>query len=409
MVPIRATGDATGSSGYSNKRQAERIVKVFSGARPPGRGRFTLAGPRSPVSIPHVSMHERTVFQHIRQRIALPAVLLLALLCVGVAGYRILGAPGTTWLDAIYMTTNVLTTTGFREAVRTDGNAPVMVFTIGLLLFGVSIGVYAISVLTAFIVEGDLTEEFRRSRMKKAIEGMSQHCIVCGVGQTGRAVLGELLATRRQVVVVESNEANSAKIEAEYPDVPLLRGDFTDDDVLLRAGIKRASGVVLCVDSDKDALVATVVARQLNPSIRIVARATDERARERLRTAGADGVVSPAMIGGMRLASELVRPTVVSFLDRMLRARDQSMRIEEVDVPEGSVLAGRSIHELDTRRHANLLVLAVRTPQGETLYNPPHEYTVSPGSTLIVMAESHGVESLQREFRTTVAGNALKG
>ena len=130
-------------------------------AAPPRIPTLTLAALPSPVSIPHVSTHvnthERTVFQHIRQRIALPAVLLLTLMCVGVAGFRILGEPGTTWLNAIYMTTNILTTAGFREAVRTDANAPVMVFTIVLLLFGVSIGVYAISGLTAFSVEGYLT------------------------------------------------------------------------------------------------------------------------------------------------------------------------------------------------------------------------------------------------------------
>jgi voltage-gated potassium channel len=354
-----------------------------------------------------VSTHERGRFQHIRQRIAIPAFLLTGLMCVGVAGYRILGGPGTTWLNALYMTTNVLTTTGFREAVRSEGNAPVMVFTIGLLLFGVSIGVYAISGLTAFIVEGDLTEEFRRRRMTKAIESMSQHYIVCGVGQTGLAVLAELIATRRPVVVVESDESNAVKIEADYPDVPLLRGDFTDDELLLRAGITRAAGVVLCVDSDKDTLVATVVARQLNPSIRIVARATDERARQRLRTAGADGVVSPAMIGGMRLASELVRPSVVNFLDRMLRTHDHSMRIEEIDVPGGSALAGQTIRELDTRQHANLLVLAVHTPDGETLYNPSNEHKVEPGSTLIVMAEAHGVQSMQRAFRSNAEAESL--
>lgn len=345
-----------------------------------------------------MTAHERPLFEQIRRRIAVPAGLLSGLMFAGVVGFRILGGPGTTWLDAIYMTTNVLTTTGFREAVATEGNTPVMVFTIGLLLFGVSIGVYAISVLTAFIVEGDLTEEFRRRRMTKAIEAMSQHYIVCGAGQTGLAVLTELISTGRSVVVVEGNEPNAVKIEADYPDVPLLRGDFTDDQVLLRAGIKRAAGVVLCVDSDKDALVATVVARQINPSIRIVARATDERARERLRTAGADGVVSPAMIGGMRLASELVRPSVVSFLDRMLRAREHAMRIEEIEVPAGSPLAGQTIHALDTRQHANLLVLAVDTPDGETIYNPPQDYKVIPGSTMIVMAEAHGIQAMQRAF-----------
>lgn len=337
------------------------------------------------------------------RRIALPVLLLTALMGIGVAGYRALGEPGTTWLDAVYMTTNVLTTTGFREAVRAEGNPPVVVFTIGLLLFGVSIGVYAISVLTAFIVEGDLTEEFRRRRMTKAIESMSRHYIVCGVGQTGLAVLAELVATRRPVVVVEGDEANALKIEADHPSVPLLRGDFTDDALLLRAGIKRASGVVLCVDSDKDALVGTVVARQLNPTIRIVARATDERARQRLRAAGADGVVSPAMIGGMRLASELVRPTAVNFLDRMLRSHDRSMRIEDIEVPQGSPLDGRTLRELDTRQHANLLVLAVYTRDGEALFNPPQEHRVEAGSTLIVMAEERGVESMRRAFGPSVA------
>lgn len=353
------------------------------------------------------STHERSVLQHIRNRIALPVVLLMALMAIGVAGYRILGGPATTWIDAIYMTTNVLTTTGFREAVRTDGNPAVAVFTIALLLFGVSIGVYAISVLTAFIVEGDLTEEFRRRRMMKTIEAMSQHYIVCGVGQTGLAVLTELLATGRSVVVVEGNETNAAKITAEFPNVPLLRGDFTDDELLVQAGISRATGVVLCVDSDKDTLVGAVVARQLNPSIRIVARATDERARQRLKTAGADSVVSPSHIGGMRLASELVRPSVVSFLDRMLRARDQkSMRIEEVHIPERSPLADKTIHDIDVRQHANLLVLAVETPGGETLYNPPHDYRLAPGSTLIVMAESHGVQSMKKAFSARAGRNS---
>lgn len=321
--------------------------------------------------------------------------LLVALMGIGVLGYRVLGGAGTTWLDALYMATNVLTTTGFREAVQVDGNPDVTLFTILLLLFGVSIGVYAISMLTAFIVEGDLTEEFRRRRMRKAIEAMSGHYIVCGAGQTGIAVLAELLQTRREVVVVEGDEANAIKIEAEHPEVPLLRGDFTDDAVLLKAGITRAAGIVLCVDSDKDALVGTVVARQLSPSIRVVARATDERARERLRGAGADGVVSPAMIGGMRLASELVRPTAVNFLDHMLRAHDRSVRIEDITIAKRSAFVGQSLHEIAPRRYANLMLLAVHPSEGAVVYNPPESHRVEAGCTLIVMGEAAGVAAMR--------------
>ena len=345
---------------------------------------------------------DRKNIREVRRRIAVPALLLLATIIVGVTGYHVVGGPATTWVDALYMTVNVLTTTGFREAVKMEGNVPGTVFTIFLMLFGVSIGVYAISVVTAFVVEGDLTEGFRRRRMNRLIDAMSGHYIVCGVGQAGLAVLQELTATRRPVVVIEGDESNAERLEADYPDVPLLRGDFTDDGVLLRAGVARAAGIVLCVDSDKDSLVGTVTARQLNPGIRIVARATDERAIQRLKSAGADGVVSPGLIGGMRLASELVRPSVVSFLDKMLRAKDESMRIEEIDVPEDSPLVGRTILELDTRKYSNLLVLAVQTPANEMIFHPPHEYKVQGGSSLIVMAESHGVQSLQRAFTPSI-------
>ncbi|MBI2796536.1 MAG: potassium channel protein [Gemmatimonadetes bacterium] len=355
----------------------------------------------------HADRQLRSEIRAVRQRLALPIALLGLTMLAGAVGYRLIGGPDVSLLDALYMTVNAVTTTGFREAVDVSRSVAGRVFTMGLLFVGATVGVYSISAVTAFIVEGDLTEGFRRRRMARTIEAMTDHYIICGVGQAGLAVLQELQSTKRQVVVIEADEGNAERLSDEYPEVPILRGDFTDDEVLQRGGITRAAGIVLCVDSDKDSLVGTVMARQLNPAIRIVARATDNRAITRLRSAGADAVVSPGLIGGMRLASELVRPSVVSFLDRMLRATDQSMRIEEVDVPEGSPLAGHTIHELDTRQFANLLVLAVMTPDQKTIYNPPHEMRVSPGSTLIVMAEAHGVSSLQRAFTPAIGSRPV--
>lgn len=355
----------------------------------------------------HADRQLRSEIRAVRQRLALPIALLGLTMLAGAVGYRLIGGPDVSLLDALYMTVNAVTTTGFREAVDVSRSVAGRVFTMGLLFVGATVGVYSISAVTAFIVEGDLTEGFRRRRMARTIEAMTDHYIICGVGQAGLAVLQELQSTKRQVVVIEADEGNAERLSDEYPEVPILRGDFTDDEVLQRAGITRAAGIVLCVDSDKDSLVGTVMARQLNPAIRIVARATDNRAITRLRSAGADAVVSPGLIGGMRLASELVRPSVVSFLDRMLRATDQSMRIEEVEVPDGSPLAGHTIHELDTRQFANLLVLAVMTPDQKTIYNPPHEMRVSPGSTLIVMAEAHGVSSLQRAFTPAIGSRPV--
>lgn len=328
---------------------------------------------------------------------------------VGVLGYLVIGGSNVTLLDAIYMTANVITTAGFRESVDMTSGSAGRIFTIGLLLVGAGVGAYAISTFTAFIVEGDLTEEFRRRRMSRTVDALRNHYIICGVGQAGLAVVQELVATKRTIVIVEADEANAERIEALYADVPLIRGDFTDDDVLLRAGVTRAAGIVLCVDSDKDSLVGTVTARQLNPRIRIIARATDDRAIQRLRSAGADGVVSPGLIGGMRLASELVRPSVVSFLDKMLRAGDGAIRIEEVEVPSDSPLAGHTVRELDTRQYQNLLVLGVQMPDGEVLYHPPQDYRVEAGCRLIVMAEAAGVLTFQKAFTPHRPSGAVPG
>ena len=279
--------------------------------------------------------------KQLRRRFAGAAIVFAATFVVGVIGYRIIGGDAHGWMDAVYMTANVLSTVGFREAVTVQGNSSAMLFTIVLLFFGAGALVYTTSVMTAFIVEGDLTEGFRSRRMQRAIESMKDHYIVCGTGATGHAVLKELIHTERKVVAIESNQERAERLQTEFPTLPVLKDDFTDDEVLARAGAARAAGLVVCTTIAKDALVTTITARQLNPSIRIIARALDERSMERLRHAGADGVVSPALIGGMRMASELVRPAVVSFLDKMLKDRDRNLRVEEVVVPTHSPFVGR--------------------------------------------------------------------
>lgn len=329
-------------------------------------------------------------------RLRLPALLVGGVVLTAVIGYRIIGGSRSSWLEAVYMTANVLTTTGFREAVPVEGRGGALGFTIILMFFGAATVVYATSVVTAFLVEGDLTEGFRRLRMQRMIDAMKGHFIVCGAGQAGLAVLGELSSTQRAAVLIESDEATTERVTTLFPAVPLVRGDFTDDETLLRAGITRAAGIVMCVDDDKDTLVGTVTARQLNPGLRIVARATDEHAMTRLRSAGADAVVSPGIIGGMRLASELVRPSVVGFLDSMLRDKNRNLRIEEVEVPASSPFAGRTVAELDARRGRSLMLLAVcDAKSGEYLYNPDPAYRIEVGSRLIVMGDPGGVLKLR--------------
>ncbi|MDB4907641.1 MAG: hypothetical protein JWO05_2425 [Gemmatimonadetes bacterium] len=342
-------------------------------------------------------MAERSItLRHLQERLAFAALLVLVTFVSGVLGYHVIGGDQHTWMDATYMTANVLTTAGFREAIDVSESNSGMLFTVVLLIFGAGTVVYATSIITAFVVEGDLTQGFRRHRMRRAIRDMKGHHIVCGAGATGHAVLRELVKTERSVVAVELDGQRVKALEQEMPELPVVQGDFTDDQVLLEAGIARASGIVICTAQDKDSLVTTITARQLNPSVRIIARAANERSLARLRQAGADGVVSPALIGGMRMASELVRPSVVSFLDMMLRDTHRNLRIEEVPVPAQSAFAGRSVGELDPHVRANCLLLAVRTSPSEYSYNPPDSTIIAPGMVLIVMGDPEGMRSLAR-------------
>ena len=331
------------------------------------------------------------------RRVAYAALLMLATFVVGIVGYKVIGGPDHSWLDAVYMTANVITTAGFREAVDVRDDPAGEIFTIVLLVFGAATVVYFTSVVTAFVVEGDLTQGFRRRRMQRAIRTMEKHYVVCGASQTGIAVLRELVLTRREALVIEEDEAAVAALQAEFPEVPVLVADFTDDTALVAAGVGRAAGLVLCTDNDKDALVTTVLARQLNPRIRIVARASDERAAARIHHAGADSAISTSRIGGMRMASELVRPSVVSFLDQMLRDTNRNLRIEEVEIPRGSPLVGRRCGDLDLRAHGDLLLLAIRDADtGAYLYNPDAAHALEAGTQLIVMGDPQGMRALRK-------------
>ncbi len=330
------------------------------------------------------------------RRIVTPVAVLFVVYLVGVVGYKLIGGRGHSWLDALYMTTITLTTTGYREVIDITEHPSAMVFTIALLLFGATAVVVTFSMITAYVVEGDLTAGFRRRRMQKRVDAMRAHTIVCGAGQTGSAVVREIVSVGRACVAIESSPERAATFERQFPDVPVLVGDCTDDEMLTTAGITHASGVVVCTDDEKVALVTTVLARQMAPKARLVARAVDDKAASRLRQSGADATVSPGNIGGMRMASELLRPSVVTFLDQMLRDENRNLRIEEVRVEKGSsfdetVVESLRLHEYGT----GLLLLAMRTRDGTYLFNPPAATDVNGGCHLIVMGDPVSVARLQ--------------
>ena len=331
--------------------------------------------------------------RELRWRLAAGALFLVAVTLVGVVGYRIID-PDAGWVNAFYMTAISLTTVGFGEIIDLENNPGGRIFTALLILVGMGGVVYFVSTATAFVLEGQLGHVFWRRRMEKRATRLRDHLVVCGSGATALYTAAELRAVQRDVVVVVEHAEAAAHLQRELPDVPFIIGDPADDEVLRAAGVQRAAGIVACTESDKENLVVTLSARQLNPRVRIVARISEIAHEQKVRKVGADAVVSPNYIGGLRLASELIRPTVVSFLDVMLRDPDTKLRIDEIRIPDSSSAVGRPLGELELEKVEGALLLAVRTRTGEWSYNPPRTRTVEAGEVLIFLGSPWDLNAL---------------
>lgn len=334
------------------------------------------------------------------KRLVAGLAMLVIVVIGGAAGYYLIGRGAWTMGDCIYMTVITVTTVGYGEVLRDmDHVEYARAFTMVLLLFGTGGIVYFASTVTAFIIEGDLKHVLFASRLKKRMKRMKDHVVVCGAGSTGRNVIEELLAAGVPVVAIDVREAELREIADKFPraEFSYVVGDATDDDVMAQTGLERARGVVAALSSDKDNLYLTVSARQVNPGARIVARCAELAHVEKIRKSGADAVVSPNFIGGMRLVSELLRPAVVRFLDDMLRDRRATYRIEEIRLGDGAAGLGTTLRDARVRERFGMTVLAVRASDHQTwIYNPDADERLGPGMTLVVLGSAEQVAELRR-------------
>jgi voltage-gated potassium channel len=343
----------------------------------------------------------------LRERIIVASTALLAIFMIGTAGYYMLGhvyLGAHSWDvgECAYMTVMTITTVGIGELPHLQHVPYGRAFTVAVLLAGLGVAAYFVSALTTYFIEGEFSRSRTRRRMNRSLDKISDHIIVCGIGTTGIHVVEELVWTKWPLVAVDSDARRLEHIQELSAElIPTVEGDATTDETLERAGIRRARGIVAALTDDKDNLFIVVSARQLNPSLRIIAKGVDMQAGEKLKRAGADSVVNPAFIGGVRMVSEMIRPQVVEFLDLMLRDKDKNLRIEEVLVPKGSPLVGKPIFEANIRRHTNLLVVAVREPPpspsqpGSFVYNPGPETLIAENMALIVLGETESVHKLR--------------
>jgi voltage-gated potassium channel len=340
----------------------------------------------------------------LRRRIIIAALLLLVVTSTSVLGYRVLGHD-VGILQALYMAVITLAGVGYGEFVDTSHSAILRIFNMFVVLFGVMITAYVFSSVTAFLVESDYSNMFRRRRMLKRISQLKGHYIVCGLGDTGRHAVTELQKTGTPFVVIELHEENAKKLiehDGElFENLLYIVGDATDEELLDQAGVSRAAGVLTTLPQDKENLVVTVVVRQKNDDVRIVARCTELKFTERMLKAGANSVVSPNMIGGLRLASEVLRPHVVGFLDLMLREQSRTLRVEEIVIQEHSPWHGKSLGSVNLRSHYNLLPMAVKganSQSGQNFWvNPPDMVTLSTGVIIIVMGDVNDIRKARSD------------
>jgi len=329
----------------------------------------------------------------IQKRLISSFVVFFIIILTGTFGYKFMGGEKWTLIDALYMTVITLTTVGYGETHELT-NDSLKIFTIFLIFSGLGVVTYTFSTITAYLVEGDLKDTIRRNRMLKEIKNIKDHIIVCGTGSTGIHILEELIKTHREFVVIETNEETIKKVIHDLKEFPHVIGDATEDETLINAGIKSAGGIIPALSTDKDNLFITITARALNPHIRIIAKVVDLKSRAKLIHAGANVVTSPQLIGGLRMASEMIHPSVTVFLDYMMRAKDTVVRIEEVTTSEKSKLCDKTVVDAAIRRKTGVNLLAIRRNHRFN-YNPKPDETLNTGDTLIVYGDSDQIQKLR--------------
>lgn len=322
-----------------------------------------------------------------------------AIVVFGTLGYHRIEA--WSWGDSVYMTVITLTAVGYDEVHPLS--PPGRVFTTFILFSGITgLGLW-IAFLTSFIVELDLGNALRRRRTLKLIKKMNNHVIVCGAGRTGSQVVEELLMAGESFLVIERDPEKARQVQELLPDVPVIEGDATLDHTLEEASIERARGLIACLSADTDNLFLCVSARHLSSKMEIVARAYEEQTVPKLYRAGANHVVSPNASGAIRMASYMVRPVVVSFLDVATRSPDLTLRMEQETVLESSPHIGKKLADIRLPQYTGLIVIGIRkkNPEGspedfDYVFNPQADTRLDKGDIMIVLGKPDQIDKLRK-------------
>ena len=298
-----------------------------------------------------------------------------------------------SFLDALWHTIITISTVGYGEIhpLSTSGR----IFTMLVIVVAFAVFAYGASAVAAMIFEGQLRKIFVIKRMEKMASKLKNHTIICGLGRTGQAAIKELWKEKIPFVVIEKDESKIEEAKENYPNLIYILGDATQDETLIKAGIKSAANLIVATADDADNLFITLSAKNLNPNLRIVTRANREENVLKLKRAGATEVILPNVIGGLRMASLAIRPSVVTFLDIVTHHGEIDLRLEEVRVLKGSPFHGRLLKDLEIPKKTGVIVIGVRRKDGSFILNPTSTTMILEGDSLIIIGTREQAEKLK--------------
>jgi voltage-gated potassium channel len=329
----------------------------------------------------------------LKKKVYLATFLLFVVLFLGIIGFRLIS--NYSWIDALYMTVITITTVGFGEVIPLDDQSKI--FTIFLILISIIVVGYAISIITEYILSKNNVEELKQKKMQKLIDGFKNHIVICGYGRNGKQAARKLAAHKRSFVVIERDKDVIERLQ--FDNVPYVIGNANEDEILLQAGVDRASCFISALPSDADNLFVVLSTRQMNKNINIISRASQESSYEKLKFAGANNVILPDKIGGDHMASLVVVPGLMEFLDNLSIVGKSDINIEEIAVEKlYNTKEARTIKDLDLRRKTGCTVIGYKDENGNYIVNPEADLKLAPNSKIIVLGRPEQIEGLNNEY-----------
>lgn len=320
-------------------------------------------------------------------------VFLLALIfLIGTLGFHFI--EGWGFLDSLFMTLITITTIGYREINPLSD--PGKVFDIFLIFLGVGTAAYGFASLAQFIVEGEIQRVLGRRRLDRKITRMNGHYIICGNGRIGSLISQELQAKKKSFLVIEKDLQTIQELEAA--NIPHIAGDATNEEILVKAGIGKAKGLIATASSDMTNVYITLIAKELNPNIFVLARAETEDSIKNLERAGANKVISPYLIGGRHMANIILKPTVVDFIELATgeKSKDFYIQMEGFLIRTGSSLIGKTLKDSPIRKEIGLIVVAIKDHTGNMIFNPPAAFTLSENDVLVCIGGTDALKSMKK-------------